>query len=133
MDSKDLPALVAAFEEGTLDVKQWTHRAHLSVAFWHLQRFSAEDALNRMRAGIMHYNECTGTPNTATRGYHETLTRFWIGVIRRFVRVDPSLPRLLEAYGSRSDLWRDYYSFDVVRSTGARAGWVAPDLLQLDD
>ena len=38
---------------------------------------------------------------------------------------------LVDEFGSRRDLFREYYSFDVVKSREARAGWVEPDLKAL--
>ena len=130
----DLAAFVAAFEEGTLPRQSWNHRAHLAVAGWYLTHFDAATATKRIRGGILHYNECQGIANTADSGYHETLTLFWVSVVRDFLwlagreRSPGELVDLLcGTYGGRGDLWRDYYSFDVVRSAEARRSWVAPD------
>jgi hypothetical protein len=91
-------------------------------------------AIDRIRSGIRHLNDCTGVPNTPDRGYHETLTVFWVRIIRKLMDTIPSdtplddvIERVVAAYGARSDLFRDYYSFDVVKSREARAYWIPPD------
>jgi hypothetical protein len=74
-----------------------------------------------------------GVRNTPDSGYHETLTLFWLGVIEARVRDLAGSSRRLAAlgvvaeYGARRDLFKEYYSFDVVASREARARWVAPD------
>ena len=36
--------------------------------------------------------------------------------------------QLLETYAGRSGLWREYYSFDLIRSVESRRQWIEPDL-----
>ena len=124
---------IEAFEQGTLPRPVWTHAAHLAVGTWHLMSFPKEVAVERVRQGIRHYNECAGVQNTPDSGYHETLTLFWLGLIEAQVRDLAGSSRRLAAlgvvaeYGARRDLFKEYYSFDVVASREARARWVAPD------
>jgi hypothetical protein len=35
--------------------------------------------------------------------------------------------QLLAKYGGNKDLWRDYYTFDLLKSPEARRSWVEPD------
>jgi len=119
---------------GTLPKKEWTHAAHVAVAASHLFDYPADEALQKIRAGIIHYNSCVGTANTDHSGYHETLTRFWTGLIADFLRTRALCSRLefvraaLGRFGSDSTLFRSYYSFDVVKDIRARCQWIAPDL-----
>ncbi len=128
---------IQEFEQGTLPRAQWTHAAHLAVAAWYLVTLREHEALDRMRSGIQHYNECVGSRNTPDSGYHETLTRFWLGMVAGFLRrADASRSRLeqargvVEEFGARRDLYRKYYSFDVVQSRQARRTWMPPDTLE---
>ena len=66
------------FQQGTLPRPLWTHAAHLAIGAWHLLSYDENEAIQRVRTGIRHYNECAGIQNTADSGYHETLTRFWL-------------------------------------------------------
>ena len=89
--------------------------------------------MQKIRAGIIHYNTCVGTANTDHSGYHETLTRFWCGLIADFLRTRAFSSRLefvraaLNRFGRDSSLFRSYYAFDVVKDVRARREWIAPD------
>lgn len=129
--------LVEAFIARQLPKRDWTHEAHLRVGLWHILRFANGTALVLLRQRIRAYNEATGVANTATAGYHETITRFYLHMIRRFVEsVDASRPidelaaALLEQCGDRSLPMR-YYSRDRLFSAAARNGWAEPDLAPL--
>lgn len=118
---------------GTLPKSEWTHAAHVAVAACHLFDQPAGEALQKIRAGIIHYNTCVGTANTDHSGYHETLTRFWTGLIAELLRTRVFASRLefvraaLSQFGRDSALFRSYYSFDVVKDVRARREWIAPD------
>ena len=121
------------FERGTLPKPIWTHAAHLAVGTWYLVTFPEGAAIDRVRTGIQHYNVCVGTANTEDGGYHETLTLFWLRMIGRFLdrcskgdKLD-KVRSVVEEFGGQRDLFRQYYSFDVVASREARARWVPPD------
>ena len=122
------------WQTGTLPKKSWTHAAHFCVSACLAFAHEAEEAFRLMKAGIIHYNMCVGTLNTGTSGYHETLTRFWSGVIHEFVREGEFSSRLeaarvaVAAFGEDRERHRTYYSFDVVRDVRARREWVSPDV-----
>ena len=126
--------LVAAFENRTLPKAEWTHRAHLTVALWYASHLADEEALSAVRTGIHRVNDSHGVVSTPTSGYHETITRFYMRVVSRFVREDGGgdwaerANRLLERYGAR-DLPLRHYTKGRLMSEEARAGWVEPDLL----
>ena len=77
--------LVDTFEAGTLSRKVWTHTAHFIVGLWYVLHHDFEAALDKMRRGIMAYNEASGVANTDSSGYHETITVFYLGAIRDFL------------------------------------------------
>ena len=135
---ESLEAFLREFDTGTFPRASWNHAAHVTVAGCYLQMYPQPEATRRIRAGIRHYNECQGIANTPDSGYHETLTLFWIAQATYLLaQCSPELPRaekvrqLVEALAPRRDLFRDYYSFDVVRSQQARREWVAPDVKSL--
>ena len=120
------------------DVKrgEWTHHAHLAVGAWYVHRYGAEEALNRLRAGIRMLNESFGNKNTATDGYHETITAAYVHLISDFVRrcpagttVEQGVALLLRSPLAQKDALLRYYSEPLLMSTQARAEWVEPDLL----
>jgi hypothetical protein len=104
------------------------------MAGCYLLAWPEAEATERIRQGIRQYNESQGNVNTADSGYHETLTIFWIQTIRAWLAREPAgrarldvIRGLAENFGPRRDLYKDYYSFDVLRSREARAQWIAPD------
>lgn len=124
-------AFVNAWEAGVLPKEQWTHAAHVAVGACYAVRYPGL-SLDHMRRGIIRHNEAVGTPNTDTSGYHETITRLWVGVLESAV-AGCSGPweaacLAVERFGSERSLYRCYYSFDVVCSVEARRIWVPPDL-----
>lgn len=126
--------LVAAFENRTLPKSEWTHRAHLTVALWYASHLSHDEALNAVRVGINRINDTHGVVSTPSSGYHETITRFYMRVVRHFVTQEGNREdwasranRLLERYGAR-DLPLRHYSKERLMSPAGRAGWVEPDL-----
>jgi len=136
-DSDEVVRLVARFEDGTLPKREWTHQAHLAVALWYASRLPFEEALVLVREGIRRVNAAHGVATTPTGGYHETITRFYMMVICRYVTREEAggsgsdwadrANRLLARYGAR-DLPLRHYTKDLLMSSGARFGWVEPDL-----
>jgi hypothetical protein len=123
----------------TLPKGEWTHHAHLRAGLWHVLRYSDPIALGLLRERIAAYNQATGVANTQSTGYHETNTRFYVVMIRAFLRsTDAALPvdtlaeTLIEHIGER-DLPLRYYSKEVLFSPQARAAWVEPDREPLCD
>lgn len=128
----DIENLICAFEKRTLPHSQWNHQAHLIVALWYLTRYSEAEAIARIRNGIWSYNRAVGIPNTQNSGYHETLTRFWVEVVRQYLANSPdsSLVELAKELIKRCDhrLPLAYYDREVLMSTEARTRWVEPNL-----
>ncbi len=135
----DLDLLVRQFLNGTLPKEVWTHHAHLRVGLWHVLTLGREEALNSLRRGICRLNEIHGTPNTTTGGYHETITRFYVVLIDRFLNStdkDRSFDALAAEFIAKypdSKVPLDYYSRELLYSVTARATWVEPDLKPLDE
>jgi len=134
--TEDLHDLVGAFEATTLPYGEWTHAAHLAVALWYLVWYGPDEALQHMRAGLRRYNAAHANEPMRV-GYHETITRFWMWVVRQHVRHTPlegSLAELangLVAACTDRDLPLKYYSRERLMSDAARAAWLEPDLTTL--
>jgi hypothetical protein len=129
--------LVAAFEKRTLPKAEWTHGAHLTMGYWYAAHFAPEEALDRVRAGILRLNEAHGVVTTPTSGYHETITRAYMRLLQAQLAEDQEggewhdrVNRALERFGAR-DLLLGYYTRERLMSPAARAGWVEPDLREL--
>ncbi|MDJ0973333.1 MAG: hypothetical protein QNJ98_02585 [Planctomycetota bacterium] len=129
----DEQALVAGFEDTTLPLAAWNHRAHLTVAWTYLERHGLDDATGRMRDGIRRYNQAHDLPDELDRGYHETLTQAWLRVldgVRRIHGAGDSATAFLEAqpYLLNRLLLRLYYSREQMMSWEAKRTYVPPDL-----
>ena len=80
----ELADLVHAFEKTTLPQSKWHHPAHLAVAAWYLVHHDEQEAVRRMTCGIQRYNHAVGISPSPRGGYHETLTIFWLTVVRAY-------------------------------------------------
>ena len=65
--------VVEKFERCEYAPQEFTHARHLTVACWYLCTLPEKEALDRMREGLLRF-----TTHHGKRGYHETITRFWI-------------------------------------------------------
>jgi hypothetical protein len=124
-----------AFHDGTLPAAQWTHAAHLRIAWLHLARHELDEAHLRMRIGIIRLNAAHGLVETAERGYHETLTRIWLVLVAEVRRraPGPDSSSLLGQPGLEREAPLAYYSRARLFSVAARARFVPPDLAELPD
>jgi adenylate kinase family enzyme len=137
-ESHDVNEFGGRFEACTIAKTEWTHTAHLVVGLWHVHRYGAEEALARLRSGIRRLNESHGNKNTATDGYHETITAAYVQLLSQFhercpaeMPIDQRAAQLLGGPLAARDVLLTFYSRDRLMSTVARAGWVEPDLAPL--
>jgi hypothetical protein len=134
---EELDSLVARFHSRTLPKSEWTHQAHLSVGTWHVHRLGPDEALLRLRTGIRLLNDAHGTPNTASSGYHETITRAYVMLLADFIASRDGQPAascaqsLLAGPLAARDALLTFYSKDLLMSVKARREWVAPDKCSL--
>lgn len=130
-----IEAFIRDFEACSLPKPRWTHHAHLLVGLWYVARHSPEDALSIVRQRIRTYNDATGTANTDSSGYHETLTRFFLRGIADHIlahgseSLPSSLALLLQSPLARKDWPLSFYSRERLFSAAARHEWLEPDLM----
>jgi hypothetical protein len=74
-------AFLAAFEGRALPFAEWTHRAHVKVAYLYLGRHPLPVALGKIRAGIRAYNAANAVPESPTSGYNETTTVAFVHLV----------------------------------------------------
>jgi hypothetical protein len=132
---------IAAIGEGllarTLPKPAWTHAAHFAAALWLIKCRPDLPAPAHMPAFIRAYNEATGVANTATAGYHETITLASLGAAAAHLAAHPNaalhvLANTLLAGPCGDKNWLlAYWSRGTLFSARARATWVAPDLARL--
>jgi hypothetical protein len=125
---------ILAFHSCKLPPADFNHAGHVAVAA-HTITHGPEQALDRLRTAIRRFNESVGGENSDTAGYHETLTRLWCVVVARALAAANPAPATdfdaaciaVQSLGHRRDLFREYYSWDIVADREARRAWTAPD------
>jgi hypothetical protein len=120
--------LVQAFEAATLSADEFTHAAHVRVAWWYLTQYPLGEALTRFTAALRHFAARHG----ATGLYHETITVAYVLLIaeRLAASRDLSWPRFSAAYpdllARHPSLLDRYYDEATLKSPQARDGFVMP-------
>jgi hypothetical protein len=130
---------LAQFEARTLPFSEWTHRAHVKVAFLCLRAMPFEAALARVRAGIKAYNATNHVPEGPTSGYNETTTVAFLhlvaAVMGAYGPVMPAAdadsfcdthPQLMSRHALRF-----FYSPERRMDPRAKGEFVEPDLAPL--
>ncbi|KAI8905112.1 flavin reductase like domain-containing protein [Gorgonomyces haynaldii] len=123
-----------AFTEQELDFRDWTHRAHLRVAWTYLTELqNLEEAYPIIKEGILKYNE--HNKHLIQHGYNETITRFFVNAIWLAIQNDVK-------QGTKGDfvdftmryphldnfsLIFDYYSSQRLYSDEAKGQFIPPD------
>jgi hypothetical protein len=127
-DDAEVEALLRAFESCELNPEEFKHYQHLAVALCYVVDLPFDEASARMCAGIKKLAAAYGKS-----GYHETITRFWLAVVRDFclnAGPEDSLSslanRLAETYDK--DAIYEFYSRELIGSVEAKNAWVAPDI-----
>ena len=132
--------LVLKFLDGTLPKGDFTHEAHLISALYILARHG-EDALPLMRQHLAEFLLAAGVQQTATSGYHETMTVFWLEILKnRFANAEGQVPwtqetideLLFEETLADRNLWLAYYSRERMMSAEARRTYLPPDIKPLN-
>jgi hypothetical protein len=130
-----LESLVRRWQECTLPGPEFTHAAHLAACAWLTFDFRGEELAGVMKRGLIQFNEAAGTPNSADRGYHEMLTRFWCALVEKSAEGHATrLSAARAVVGTYSDdrsASDRCYSFNVLKSREARQNWIQPDMQEL--
>lgn len=132
----DDDTLLERFEAAAISRAAWTHRAHVRMAYLYLRDLPFGAALAKIRRGIKSLNRANAVPETATSGYHETLTVAWARLIVAATRQSPvptTSEELLERYPELLDktALRAHYSRERILSPEAKRAFVEPDLAPL--
>ena len=122
--------------ECALPMQEWTHEAHFAATIY-LLRDRPDVLIDVELPGmIKRYNISAGGENTDTGGYHETITRFYIALMRWHLtscRSDESLVDAVNSFLRSPRAERAYplefYSRERLFSVEARRNFVTPDLV----
>ncbi|HEY8188531.1 MAG TPA: hypothetical protein VIF64_20850 [Pyrinomonadaceae bacterium] len=94
-NEQEIEAVVAGFEECTTGKDEFTHLSHLTVAVYYLRNSNPDQALAKMRAGLLRFLDHHGV---AGAKYKEQLTHAWINLIQsHLAQMDPDLSLLAAA------------------------------------
>jgi hypothetical protein len=120
----------AAFEAGAFAPADFSHRAHVRLAYVYLTDWNVDLALERFRGALVTFLSHHDIPASK---YHETLTRAWVLAVDHFMHRSPGAscadefidrnPVLLD-----SKIMLTHYSAGLLFSDAARAEFVEPDL-----
>ena len=120
----------AAFEAGAFAPADFSHRAHVRLAYVYLAESDVNLALERMRAALLTFLWHHAIPASK---YHETLTRAWILAVDHFMHRSPDASSA-DDFIDRKPLLLDtkimltHYCADLLFSDQARAEFVEPNL-----
>jgi hypothetical protein len=128
----EIEEVVQRFETCTYSPEEFFHVRHLTVTAWYFLRLDARTAEERMRAGLLNFIR-----HHRKNGYHETITTFWLGLVRHY-RDAPSAARdlvsrineIVELLSDKNLIY-EHYSRELLGSPDAKLRWVAPDLAPL--
>ncbi|KAH6567033.1 hypothetical protein BASA50_009133 [Batrachochytrium salamandrivorans] len=133
---------IDAFEKATLSFDEWSHRAHLRMAWNYLREVdgSLEKAIPRVKEGIFRYN-AANTDRVKT-GYNETITVFFLKLTAMAIDADMRLSGdhndFLEFLGrypileNFKTIFR-FYSKERLYSESAKSNFLEPDLKPIPD
>ena len=128
--SKDDLDFRAAFEAGAYAPADFSHRAHVRLAYVYLADCDVDLALERMRAALVSFLTHHDIPASK---YHETLTRSWLLAVNHFMHRTPQATSADDFIGRNtilldSKIMLTHYSAGLLFSEAARAAFAEPDL-----
>jgi hypothetical protein len=120
-----------AFERCALPEVQWTHQAHVRMAWLYLRREPLPQAILVVRIGIQRYNAFLKKP----LGYHETITRAFLHLINHRMQMGEGANSFAEFCIMNPDILDrqmtvllTHYRKETLSSEAARTSFVSPDL-----
>ena len=120
-----------AFESCTLPEAQWTHEAHVRMAWLYLQKMPLSEAMPVVRQGIKRYNASL----KKLLAYHESITQAFLHLISHRMQCSGDRLSFVDFCNENPDLLDrtmtallTYYRKETLFSQAARDGFVEPDL-----
>jgi hypothetical protein len=106
-----------------LPAASFRHGDHLRLAWLHLHRAPAGEALERVRTDIRRFTAHHGVPHL----FHETLTAAWVRLI--VTHREPDFAQFMRENEHRLNLGllHRFWTPEALSSEAAKTGWLAPD------
>jgi hypothetical protein len=124
--------VISAFESATLPHDKCRHAEHLIMAMHYALHNDFDEALNKMRSGILKLNAAHGVVTTNERGYHETLTVVWTRAVFDFVKASSNIGLVELANAIIKKFDKDYplkfYTRERLFSVEARYNFIEADI-----
>ncbi|KAL5019355.1 hypothetical protein ScPMuIL_005077 [Solemya velum] len=124
------------FEDATLPIEDWTHEAHLRLAWNYIKEYGREEATPHIRLGIQKYHEQNkGKVKTI---YNETITIFYIYAVADAINKTP-IDATFEEFVSQNkhlmdkNLIFEYYTHKLIADIKSRERFFPPDLMSLPE
>ncbi|VTT97462.1 Uncharacterized protein OS=Planctomyces maris DSM 8797 GN=PM8797T_09849 PE=4 SV=1 [Gemmataceae bacterium] len=128
---------LSAFESATLERAEWTHEAHVRLAWLYLSKYPVADALEKVRGGIRRLNQAFASAGAAPcrpvdaqnpPGYHDTITVAFVRVIAGRLgageKYEAFRERNADLFDRSLSAIRKHYTKKVLFSAKARKGFV---------
>ena len=122
------------FEQCTLVSSLFTHEAHLRLAWIHIEKYGAEQAVKNIPQHLIKYVESLDAKDK----YHETITIAAVKAVHHFKlrSKTSSFPEFIAVNGELltqfKALLSSHYSLDIFNSELAKEEFIQPDLAPLD-
>jgi hypothetical protein len=126
---------LAAFEPRTLE--DIPHRDHIKIAYLYLRRYSLDEAIAKVRAGLQALAVAWNAPvDDLEKGYHETMTQAWVQLVHRaLVKSGPA--ESADAFCDQQPQLKQktflqvFYSRECLMTWEAKRDFVEPNLAPL--
>jgi hypothetical protein len=128
----EITDIVRGFETGTLPRNEFSHASHLVVVLNYVRQMTVDEAVEKMRFGLMNHLRLVGVDFTKENPYHETLTVFWTRTVADF-NASKNGASLLDVANEMVEVFSKelpltFYSREYLFSDEARKTYLAPDL-----
>lgn len=124
------PVSIEAFEEGSIDPRQFDHEAHVYLGWLYLRSCSLFEAIGRFSGALRRLTRRLGIESK----YHETITWFFLILIAERMSDGgaddwPAFRKdNADLFVTRPSILGRYYSAERLGATRARRQFLLPDL-----
>ncbi len=130
--ASDDDSFLSRFEHCTLPESEWTHLAHVKVAWLHLTHQSPDVALRKICDGIVRYNtEVLCRPEKYSETITVAFTHIVLGRMRATESWDTFATRIDDLLDPKTPILLNYYSAERLFADEARIRFVEPDITHL--
>lgn len=118
------------FETGIIQPADFSHRAHIRLAYIYLCEYDPETTHKKIRTDIQNF---LGHHRMNASHYHETLTRSWILAVSYFMSTSSSTTSAADFITNNpilldKEIMLTHYSKEILFSEKARTVFIKPNL-----